>query len=157
MPQIKTVDNERLFADVERLLDEGDRIRLLVKGYSMRPFLRNERDCVTLSPLGTRPPRRGMVVLFRYRGKHVLHRIRRIRNDRLVIAGDGNYRVEEHIRPGDIVACADSIERNGRSVVYGSFRWRLLTLRSLALKALRTLYHDLRRKARPLPAAKKKP
>ena len=41
MPGTKTVKNEELFADVEQIIGEGGRIRLRVKGYSMRPFLRN--------------------------------------------------------------------------------------------------------------------
>lgn len=92
MPGTKTVKNEELFADVEQIIGEGGRIRLRVKGYSMRPFLRNGTDCVNLSPIGLHRPERGMVVLFRYRGRHILHRICRIDAEEAVIEGDGNYR-----------------------------------------------------------------
>ena len=91
MPGTKTVKNEELFADVEQIIGEGGRIRLRVKGYSMRPFLRNGTDCVNLSPIGLHRPERGMVVLFRYRGRHILHRICRIDAEEAVIEGDGNY------------------------------------------------------------------
>lgn len=144
MPETKTVKNEELFADVEQIIGEGGRIRLRVKGYSMRPFLRNGTDCVNLSPIGLLRPERGMVVLFRYRGRHILHRICRIDAEEAIIEGDGNYRQKERIRPGDITAYVDSIERNGRHIDYGSVRWHLLTAWSLAVKSARTLYHDLR-------------
>lgn len=103
----------------------------------MRPFLRNGTDCVNLSPIGLHRPERGMVVLFRYRGRHILHRICRIDAEEAVIEGDGNYRQKERIRPGDITAYVDSIERNGRHIDYGSVRWHLLTVWSLAVKSAR--------------------
>ena len=87
MPGTKTVKNEELFADVEQIIGEGGRIRLRVKGYSMRPFLRNGTDCVNLSPIGLHRPERGMVVLFRYRGRHILHRICRIDAEEAGIEG----------------------------------------------------------------------
>lgn len=144
MQGTKTVNNEILFAEVERIIGEGGGVGLRVKGGSMRPFLRDDRDSVHLAPLPASGLRRGMVVLFRYRGHHILHRIRRIEGTRAVIEGDGNYRLREETATADIVAWADAIERGGKRIAFGSLRWRLLTARSLAVKTARTLFHDLR-------------
>ena len=144
MSDIRTLPNERLFADLERLFDEGGDVQLPVKGYSMRPFLKSERDSVHLLPATSVRLRRGMVVLFRYHTGHILHRIRRIEGDRLTIVGDGNCRQQERVMRTDVLAWADAIRRNGHTIRYGSCRWRLLSAYSLALRLARTLYDTLR-------------
>lgn len=144
MTDIRTLPNDLLFADLERLFAEGGDVQLPVKGYSMRPFLMSGRDSVHLVPAAPERLRRGMVILFRYRTGHVLHRIRHIEGERLTIVGDGNYRQQERVTRADVIACVDSILRNGRTIRYGTCRWHLLSAYSLALHLARTLYHDLR-------------
>lgn len=146
MTDIRTIANDRLFADLERLFAEGGDVQLPVKGYSMRPFLMSGRDSVHLVPVTPDRLRRGMVVLFRYRTGHVLHRIRRIEGQRVTIVGDGNYRQREQVTTADILAFADSMERRGHTVRYGSCRWRLLSAYSLAWHLARRLYYDLKGK-----------
>lgn len=146
MEKIKNTGNDEFFADVERIVGEGGSVRMRLKGNSMRPFLRDGIDEVELAPVDRVALRKGMVVLFRYQGRHVLHRVRRIDSDRLVIKGDGNYRIEETVTRGDVVCNVSRIYRNGREIVYGSPRWRILTARSLTVKTLRNIYHSLFRK-----------
>lgn len=146
MTKVKTISNEELFADVERIVGEGGSVSLRLKGYSMSPFLCNERDSVELAPVGATSLRRGMVVLFRHGGRHILHRIRRIDQDRLTIKGDGNYRATEYADRRDVIAFVSSAQRNGRKIDYGSLRWRLLTAYSLSYKFARTIYTDLKLK-----------
>lgn len=144
MTDRKTVPNKDLFADIERIIDSGGRIQLRVKGNSMKPFLRNERDIVHLSTVSRIGLRRGMVVLFRYSGRHILHRIRRIEGNKAEMKGDGNYRMVEYAPLTEIAAYVYAVERNGSLIRYGSVRWKVLTAWSLWVKALRTLYHDVR-------------
>lgn len=144
MTDRKTVPNKELFADIEQIIGAGGRIQLRIKGHSMKPFLRNERDIVHLSPASRANLRRGMVVLFRYRGRHILHRIRRIEGNKAEMKGDGNYRMGEYAPLTEVAAYVDTVERNGILIRYGSVRWKLLTAWSLWVKALRTLYHDIR-------------
>lgn len=117
--------NKLFFAQVEALLAEGQEVTLRVKGYSMRPLLRNERDVVVLTPFRPEKPlRNGEIVLFRYQGRHILHRIVGIENDRLTLAGDGNYRQQEYCTVSDVVAVASRvIRKNGREVRCDSRKW----------------------------------
>ena len=71
--------NQLFFAEVEAMLSEGREVQIRMKGHSMRPLLRSERDQVVLTPC-TDPARLrpGDVVLFRCEGRHILHRILRI-------------------------------------------------------------------------------
>ncbi len=119
--------NRLFFAQVEEMLAEGREVQLRVKGFSMRPLLRNERDVVVLAPHRSGEPlRRGEIVLFRYCGRHILHRIVRIDGDRLTLEGDGNYRQQEHCTAGDVAAVACRVIRsNGREIGCDSLRWRL--------------------------------
>ena len=68
--------NQLFFAEVEAMLAEGREVQIRMKGHSMRPLLRSERDRVVLAPC-TDPARLqpGDVVLFRCCGRHILHRI----------------------------------------------------------------------------------
>ena len=143
----KTIPNQIFFASVEEIVGEGRSVEMTVKGFSMRPFVRNERDVVVLSPLGDRQLTKGMVVLFRYRGAHVLHRLCGVENGRLVMEGDGNYRQREIVGVEDVVAYVSEVKlEGGRSLRYGSVGWRYRTLLSLRRKGLRTLALDLKRK-----------
>ena len=88
--------NQLFVAEVEAMLAEGREVQIRMKGHSMRPLLRSERDQVVLTPCAD-PARLqpGDVVLFRCCGRHILHRIVRRDGDRLTLAGDGNYRITE--------------------------------------------------------------
>ena len=66
------------------------------------------------------------VVLFRYRGKHVLHRILRKEGHRLLLQGDGSYVAREQCTTADVVGKLDEVIRpSGRSVSVTDWQWRL--------------------------------
>ena len=128
---MKTISNDIFFAQVEELLAEGQSVVIRVKGYSMRPFMRSERTQVRIAPI-TESERQnlrvGDVVLFRYKGRHIMHRIRRIAGEKITLAGDGNYRIWEDCRHEDIVGIiSDVIGFNGRSISCQSRHWRCVS------------------------------
>ena len=135
------------FATVEEMIGEGRSVEMTVKGFSMRPFLRNERDVVVLSPVGEKVLQRGMVVLFRYGGRHILHRIRKTDGERLLIEGDGNYRSVEVATKEDVVAYVSEVRlESGKKLQYNDLGWRGRTALSLARKRVRTLAVDVKHK-----------
>ncbi len=148
MENKKQIANDLFFASVEEFLKEGRSVEMTVKGYSMRPFLRSERDVVTLAPLAMDAPlRRGQVVLFRQQGRHILHRYVGERDGVCVMKGDGNYRIEEVVPRGDVVAYVSAVKlANGHRFAYRSLCWRVRTLWSRGVKLLRTVALDLKRK-----------
>ena len=148
MPTTKNIANELFFASAEEFLGEGRSVELMVKGFSMRPFLRNGRDVVVLSPVEGMEVRRGMVVLFRHAGRHVLHRVRTVEQGGVLrIEGDGNYRTIERATLGDVVAWVSEVRLGGanRGFRYGSIRWRVRSGWSLMIKRLRTAVIDVKR------------
>lgn len=87
------INNDILFSKVVELLKEDKTVTIPVKGVSMLPFIKGERDSVELESLcgagAARPVSRGDIVLFRYRGRYILHRVLDPGGPTLVIRGDG--------------------------------------------------------------------
>ena len=120
------IKNNIFFTEVEQLLSEGQEVTILVKGNSMRPLLRNERDRVILRKHRDEDIRKGAVMLFRYRGSYVMHRVVKIEDDVVIFEGDGNYKLQEIATRKDIVAVVVAIVRpSGKSIGCDSRRWRL--------------------------------
>ncbi len=137
---MKIISNDIFFAQIEELLAEGQSVVIRVKGFSMRPFMRSDRTQVRIAP-ATASVREEFkvkdVVLFRYRGRHVLHRIRHIDGDSLTLAGDGNYHIWEHCHREDVVGIVtDIITLSGHSIPCSSNRWHLRSTLWLALPQL---------------------
>lgn len=147
---MKTLPNDLLFAEVTRALAEGRTVRLTLVGNSMQPFLRNGRDTVVLAPFTPEELRPGVIVLFRYRGLYLLHRIVRHHGDRFTICGDANLR-PEYATLSDICGIVRSIVRpSGRTVDCRSLSWQLRSRLWMLLRPFRRyLMHFYRRLAQP--------
>ena len=117
---------EAIAHELKEVLAAGGRISLVVTGYSMRPFLKHERDVVYLRTWEKKDLRRGQILLFqRTKGEFVLHRIRRVRsNGKLVMNGDGQTWCET-ISNEQIVATVDAVNRKGQHICSKSFQFRL--------------------------------
>ncbi len=74
MPSI-VIPNDVFFENLIDELSTSGSVLLTVKGWSMFPFFRNEKDAVLLRPFNPSAGlAKGDVALFRYRGKYILHR-----------------------------------------------------------------------------------
>ena len=112
-------------------------------GASMWPLLRDRRDTAVIHPL-TRAPRVGDVVLFRHRGRYVLHRVARVRGEVLDIIGDNCLAYERGVARADVVGVLAGLHRDKREVdlegpVYRAYVLAVRVTRPLhrALLALR--------------------
>ena len=89
------VDNKIFFAEVENLLAEGESVTVMVRGCSMMPHLRDGKHSVVVRRCKAEDIKLGAVMFFEYRGQWIMHRLRRIEDEKLIFAGDGNYKLEE--------------------------------------------------------------
>lgn len=122
----KQLTNEAFFAFVEEELAARRNVKFMVRGISMMPLLWDGRDQVVVQPLGNRLPTRGDVVLFRYRGRHILHRIIAIKDGRYTMQGDGVCGTTEHAVTEDIIGVVSEVVRpSGRIVKTDSCCWRI--------------------------------
>ena len=131
---MKTLPNDIFFAYVESEIAAGKSVRFKVKGTSMFPLLRNEKDEVVLSPI-TSTPEKMDIVLFRFNGKHILHRIIEVKGDTYIIQGDGIYTFSEYCRMQDMVGVVTLLYKSGCKPISTS---------SGCYKFLSALWHKLR-------------
>lgn len=121
---MKTVSN-LLLEEAVAVLQEGKNVRLYIRGNSMFPFLRDGKDILELCPPGDKVLRRGDVVLFRYGGKLLLHRIVALRGDHFIMQGDGCWRSKEKAVRSDIFAILLAVRYPDGGIRYcQSFTWR---------------------------------
>ena len=133
------IPNDLFFAWIEAEIAEGHSVRFRLKGQSMFPLLRNERDEVVLYPCTPEELCPMDVVLFRYREKHVLHRILRREGDILFLQGDGSYVAKESCTVFDVVGKVHEIVRpSGKMVSVTDWRWRMYSRVWRGLGVLRT-------------------
>ena len=120
------VDNKIFFAEVENLLAEGESVTVRVRGCSMMPHLRDGKHSVVVRRCKADDIKLGAVMFFEYRGQWIMHRLRRIEGDRLIFAGDGNYKLEEVVRRDALRGVVtDIITPSGYKFSCKSFLWRL--------------------------------
>lgn len=125
---MKRIPNDVFFAWVEAEVAEGHSVRFRLKGQSMFPLLRNERDEVVLYPSKENELQPMDVVLFRYQGRHVLHRILRREGERLYLQGDGSYVAKEECMVADVVGKVHEIIRpSGKVIPVDAWQWRLVS------------------------------
>lgn len=164
---MRQIANDLYFKQVEQELASGNSVLIPLKGNSMLPFIRNGLDKVLLvavkdtanatiyiSDEGNACQRQFAkldVVLFRYKGKHILHRIIGINDGIYTMQGDGNFSSTESCSVQDIVGLVVEIHRlqnnsNYKIITTGSSSWRFLSLLWFLLRPLRRYLLFLLRK-----------
>lgn len=110
------IPNEILIPKVKEVVDRGATATLRVKGHSMRIFLSNGRDLVTLVAPERENLRVGDVVLAEIQPKvYVLHRIIQRTQDQLTLMGDGNVGTTETCTINDVIGIVTLFYRKGRT------------------------------------------
>jgi hypothetical protein len=123
---MKQIPNDLFFAWVETEIAQGRTVQFRLKGVSMFPLIRGGKDDVVLRPSSAEELRPMDVVLFKYKGKHLLHRIIRREGDRLFIQGDGSYVAQEQCSVDAVIGKVQAIVRpSGKAVSVESWQWRL--------------------------------
>lgn len=122
---MRQIPNEIFFGWAEEELAHGRPVQFRLKGNSMFPLLRNDKDEVILHPCQSDELLPMDVVLFRYRGKHLLHRIIRREGSHLLLQGDGSYVDTEECTTDDVIGKVEAIVRpSGKIVSVDSRQWR---------------------------------
>lgn len=142
---MKQIPNAIFFAEIERSLKAGRKVTIPMRGVSMLPLLREERDAVCLSAAEPSTLKKGDVVLFRYHGRHILHRIKSKNGTAYHMQGDGLLGDGERCMEADIIAKVEHVVRRGdghdaeRQISTVSLEWRVssalwLTFRPILLR-----------------------
>ena len=136
--------NDQFFALVEKELEEGKTVKIRLKGSSMFPLLRSGRDSVILvkSPADSLKPMD--VVLFKYCGNFILHRIIKKDAARLLLQGDGVISAIEQCTVDDVVGKVVKVCRSsGKTIRVDSKRWIFASRLWRCSKIIRVLWLKL--------------
>ena len=134
---MKTIPNDYFFIFVEEEISKGKNVRFRVKGFSMLPVIRNMRDDVILYPCNPEELQPLDIVLFKFNGRHILHRIIRKEGDTFIIQGDGIYASHEYCKPEDIVGKVEYIIRGKHTISVHSKSFRVYSKLWYHLRGIR--------------------
>lgn len=115
-------------ADLEKAINDGGCVPLVVTGNSMTPFLKDGKDIVWLCACKESDYKRGKILLFRRKdGSLVLHRVKKaLESGELIMNGDAQSWCEK-INKSQVVAVVSEIEHNGHKRASSAKTvWRLL-------------------------------
>ena len=95
-------------------LKERQEVEVLTYGRSMEPMLKEHRDIAVIRRPDA-PLKKGDIVLYTRDNKSfVLHRIVKIRGEKLIIRGDNNLFYERDIKKEDIIGILAALYRKGK-------------------------------------------
>lgn len=122
MTDVRTLPNNVLMPEVERMLREGLQVVLRARGDSMLPFIRDGEDSLVL--VHTPDLSVGDIVLARVGQAYVIHRVLAICGDRFTLMGDGNLKGTESCLRADVCGKVVAIVRGGRRMEPSAPKWR---------------------------------
>jgi len=133
--EIRIEDYEEL---IRAVLDSGGEFRIYPHGISMLPLLRQGRDSVALRTLD-RPPRKFDILFYKRRdGNYILHRIKKVTPDGLIMWGDNHTMLEYGVTEDMIIGYAARIFRDEKELNCDSFSYRVF-LWLWQFKAIRSI------------------
>ncbi|MCL7988420.1 S24/S26 family peptidase [Sphingobacterium sp. lm-10] len=109
----KTFENSLFFQQVYEYICDGKEVAFSLRGSSMSPFLK-EGDLITVKPLTGVSLKIGHIVLAYFKNGYILHRIIRLDQDYVYIAGDANLVQIEKIERKSVIGllCEASRHKN---------------------------------------------
>ena len=94
----------------EEVLEKDGELFFTNVGYSMYPLIRQREDILHI--IKTDDYKKGDIILFKSNADHyVLHRILKIKKDKIVTAGDYNYFKDQPITPNQVLGKLVTIKK----------------------------------------------
>lgn len=111
----KVLSTKELMPLIGDILKTAERVRFTVKGNSMYPVLRSDRDEVEVKKCDS-IGKYDIVLYQRKDGSYVLHRVLKEKGDTLSIAGDFEQELESPVYKNQVIAKVDNIIRDGKKI-----------------------------------------
>ncbi len=108
----------------EEALAQNGYLIYTARGISMMPLIRQKRDIIEIRPLTARPEKYD-VILYKRRGRYVLHRILHVLPEGYIIAGDHNTFLEKDVTDDMILGVLTRIIRDGKAVTPDNFWYKV--------------------------------
>ncbi len=129
----------------EELLGRDGKLIYRIRGRSMRPMLRQDRDLVIIETPASRLKPMD-VALYKCGGNYVLHRVIRVKDGFYLIRGDNTY-VLETVPDSAVIGVLTGFQRSGRQYSVKDFPYRFYARFWNTLYPLRFLCFRFRRAA----------
>lgn len=110
------MDTEKKYTSFETILDTTGYLVYTNVGTSMMPLLRQGRDVMEIRKKGEERCKKYDAVLYKVRGRYILHRILEVRENDYVIVGDNCFRKEYGITDQQILGVLTGVVRDGRHI-----------------------------------------
>lgn len=109
------LENADFFQIAQEFLESGQQVKFTLKGFSMLPFLR-QGDAIWLEAAKYSELRTGDILLVKWKGLFILHRLVFRNRTQLYLAGDNNLFRIEKVSCEDVMARVTRFERKGKQV-----------------------------------------
>lgn len=106
---LKEIPNNLFFTNVKNLINSGNPVELRIKGTSMYPALLDGKHKVVLVSCHRQYLKVGIIALFVYKGKYILHRLVAIEGNQFIFQGDNRPDIKESVEEKDIVGIVEYI------------------------------------------------
>lgn len=116
------IPNEILIPQVAELVKKGHTVTLPLRGFSMRPYLEDQRDKALLSSVPLYLNVGDVILAETMPKRYALHRIVAIDGDVITMYGDGNFS-PEYIERKDVLAIALGFYRKGSNKLDSVETW----------------------------------
>ena len=115
-PEFQKISNEALFALAREIFAKGKKIKFVVAGNSMYPFIRHDIDMVTLSEASfDRIKVSDIVLAYRKRQKkYILHRVVKKTPTGFYMVGDAQTSLDGPYPPDALIGIVTEIHRVGK-------------------------------------------
>ena len=141
-----------MMEEIRKMISEGKTVTITLKGNSMNPFIVHLRDQMTLGPWKDEDIRKGTVALVRdIYGNHLIHRIIKREDDKVILLGDGNIGITETATMDNVIGIMYAITRKGRTYTPKSLSWRIYSAIWAILTPVRRYPLGLWRRIHPQP------
>ena len=135
MDNVNEIRLADLWPAMEEQLNNGEAVRFEPRGTSMLPMLRPGVDTVLLEKAPDRLKKNDLPLYIRVDGHFVLHRVVAVRDNKYIMCGDNQWRLEYNIMPEQILAVAKGFFRGEKYISCNNLAYRAYCIvRTDALK-----------------------
>jgi len=122
------LDMKDLYELIDISFQNNQSVIFKVRGMSMFPLLRDQRDSVKLEKITKEPKRKDIILYKRDNGQYVLHRIIKEKDGLYTLVGDNQSYKEYPIRKDQVLGIVTSIIRKGKEIDFNkSKKYKLYT------------------------------
>ena len=142
------LDMSDIYEIIDIAFKNNQSIILKVRGMSMFPLLKDNRDSFKLEKITSKPKRKDIVLYKRDNGQYVLHRIIKKKDNLYTIVGDNQHVKEYPIRLDQILGVVSEVIRKDKVInlktskkykIYSSLWCFNLFIRRVILKIMHTV------------------